>query len=90
MPITGFEPTASVITGQCLNQCATEVNIYIYIYMYVCVVSGEKGPLNIHVISITVLARYVTCSLNICMWRRTFVSTLKQDRYEYNIYIGDL
>jgi len=72
--------------------------------MYVCVVSGEKGPLNIHVISITVLARYVTCSLNICMWRRTFVSTIKHMYVEENIcvyiktrqiriqhiYIGDL
>jgi len=29
VPITGLEPTASVITGQCLNQCAADVNIYI-------------------------------------------------------------
>ena len=29
-----LETTTSVITGRCLNQCATDVNIYIYISLY--------------------------------------------------------
>ena len=29
LPITGLEPTTSVITGQCLNHCAADANIYI-------------------------------------------------------------
>jgi len=29
LPITGLEPTTSIITGQLLNQCATAASIYI-------------------------------------------------------------
>ena len=29
MPITGLAPTTSVIRDQCLNQCATDANIYV-------------------------------------------------------------
>ena len=29
MPIIGHEPTTSVLTGQCLDHSATDVNIYI-------------------------------------------------------------
>ena len=31
MKITGLEPTPSVITSQCLNQCATDGNIYVWL-----------------------------------------------------------
>ena len=35
LPITGFERATSLIRGQCLNHCGTDVNTCIYIYIYI-------------------------------------------------------
>ena len=38
LPITGLEPTTSAIRGECLNHCATDVNIYILAYTSVTII----------------------------------------------------